>query len=62
MIEHVFFDICIEGRKYNFGEQRGEGSGLLVGAAFENKPSSLTDIKIIKLQRAYDGCLGANRR
>jgi hypothetical protein len=37
MIEHVFFDICIEGRKYNFGEQRGEGCGLLFGAAFENK-------------------------
>jgi hypothetical protein len=24
-------------------------------------PSLLTDIKIIKLLRAYDGCLGANR-
>src|ERR1700722_1065996 len=28
----------------------------------EGSPSFLTDIKIIKLLRAYDGCLGANRR
>ena len=62
-----FFDIYIQGSKYNFFRAESEYKAALVKAMRQRvsvikKISNASWIRLIKLQRAHDGCLGANRR